>query len=367
VTKIEWTDETWNPVVGCTVVSPGCINCYAMKMAHRLAQMGIQVASKYEGLTKIVNGKAVWTGKARLDMASLDRPLGWRKPRMIFVNSMSDLFHEMLSDDDILLVLDVIRRCSLDGGSNCGKIDGEHTFQVLTKRAERMAAFMRRLRFDPYAVGDTALYLADDKRPATILKNLWLGVSVEDQKRAAERIPHLLATPAAVRWISAEPLLGPIDLAAIPFLDGDKRHRQDSLTGQALMYAKGVDGNPDMTVRIREPLLPSIAWVVAGGESGHGARLMHPDWARALRDQCAAAGVPFLFKQWGEFSPTEIGRSEFLNPMPERAGEQVIASDGSFSGYPTGETFHVMRRIGKKAAGRLLDGEMHDAYPVGVK
>jgi protein gp37 len=294
-TTIEWTDATWNPVRGCSIVSKGCTNCYAMKQAHRSSGAG----GAYEGLTKLTKGGPVWTGAIRELPELLDQPLRWQRPRRIFVNSMSDLFHEDVHGDFIDEVLDVIRRCNYGGVG--------HTFQILTKRAARMHDFMK--YYQP-------------------LPNLWLGVSVEDQAAAEERIPLLLQTPAAVRWISAEPLLGPIDLLQIT-------HHFTALSHEVFnsLYKK-------------EPLnrgqpRPRLDWVVAGGESGPGARPMHPDWARSLRDQCAAAGVAFFFKQWGSWTP-------YCAPLE---AEQVQLEGCN------------MRRVAKKAAGRQLDGRTHDEYP----
>jgi len=281
-TTIEWTDSTWNPVRGCALVSPGCTNCYAMKVAHRFSGKG----EAYAGLTKLTKGGPVWTGQVRELPELLERPLKWKHPRRIFVNSMSDLFHEDVHGDFIDAVLDTVRAAP------------RHTFQILTKRAARMQAFMRHYKPIP---------------------NLWLGVSVEDQARADERIPLLLQTPAAVRWISAEPLLGPIDLRDPPNDMGEPR----------FSYLERIDGTG-----------PRIDWIVAGGESGPGARPMHPDWVRSLRDQCGASSVPFFFKQWGAWAL----------PIPE-------------DGVPPGACDGRLYLVGKKAAGRHLDGRTHDEYP----
>lgn len=267
-TAIQWTDATWNPTVGCSLVSPGCTNCYAMKTAASLERrFG---SGKYSGLTTEVKGIPVWNGVVRLDPEALTQPLRWRRGRRIFVNSMSDLFHEALSDSDILQVLDVVRRCSYDGGSNCGKMIGEHTFQVLTKRADRMAKFMPMLRFNNTAgSGDCALYLDDDKYPPVVMRNLWLGVSVEDQARADERIEPLLATPAAVRFLSCEPLLGPLDLKK----------------------------------PVRRIAATRIDWVIVGGESGPRARPFGIEWAQSIVAQCVTDKVPCFVKQIGS-NPT---------------------------------------------------------------
>lgn len=249
MSKIEWTGETWNPIAGCSLASPGCTNCYAMGQARRNALMGTK---HYEGLTKVVNGKPVWTGKiVEAPEHILLKPLQHRKPTMWFVNSMSDLFHEDVPDDLILRVLDVIRQTSHDGGSNVGKIahgHGEHTYQVLTKRSARMLAFMSRLR------------------------------------RADERIPDLLATPAAIRFISAEPLLGPIDLTGY--------YLSDKCDGK---YPFPMLGHEHRTTRLH-----MLDWVIVGGESGHGARPMEIAWVRSIVEQCQASGVSVFVKQMGD-------------------------------------------------------------------
>ena len=309
-TSIEWATKVWNPLRGCSIVSAGCRSCYAMKQAHRFAGPG----GKYEGLTKMSGGGPVWTGEVRVVPEMLEAPLHWKKPQRVFVNSMSDLFHEDVPDSFIDQVFAVMALCS------------QHTFQVLTKRPQRAEDYLRS-QATLNGIGDSirrrsptpAMSIAEAMRAFGIevdpisrwwpLRNVWLGVSVEDQATADERIPLLLDTPAAVRWISAEPLLGQVDLPGL-FYYGTERSG-----GIVPLRAKGHT---------------MLDWVVAGGESGPKARPMHPDWARSLRDQCAAAGVPFLFKQWGEWAP---------------ANDKM--------GF----------RIGKKAAGRHLDGVLHDEYP----
>ena len=249
-TSIEWTEATWNPVRGCSVVSPGCTNCYAMRQAHRHANAG----GAYAGLTKLSKGGPVWTGEMRTVPELLDWPLRKRKPLYIFVNSMSDLFHEDVPDEFIRAVFSVMAQAK------------QHTFQVLTKRAARMRDLLEGWR-------KAGLTLREGC--GVTLPNVWLGVSVEDQRRADERIPLLLETPAAVRWISAEPLLEAINVERYFWHGvhvGEARHRTT----------------------------PSpLHWVVCGGESGPGARTFDIAWARLLRDQCRAAGVPYFLKQLG--------------------------------------------------------------------
>ncbi len=345
-TGIEWTDATWNPVAGCAVVSPGCTNCYAMKFAARLAAMG---QAKYQGLTQPSKAGPVWTGKIALDDAALIQPLRWKKPRRIFVNSMSDLFHESVPDDFIDKVFAVMA------------LTPQHTYQVLTKRADRMrsllhdwslfAANVRSEMNDQapgWGMGDDRIVEACIRISAGPLPNVWLGVSVEDQKFADERIPLLLDTPAAIRWISAEPLLGPIKLNDIE--DCDNHRNYDALRGQEIGGYRD-SGN-------------KLDWVVVGGESGPDARPMHPDWARSLRDQCGYAGVPFFFKQWGEWVDERDATASGHAPGPSMFDAQ---------GMPTGDRWHfydpddrlggAMIRIGKKAAGHLLDGVEHREFP----
>ena len=303
-TKIEWTDATWNPVTGCTKVSQGCKHCYAERDWARLQHL-LRFAGR--AFTEVV-----------CHPERLDQPLRWLKPRRIFVNSMSDLFHEDVPDEFIDRVFAVM------------SLSYRHTFQVLTKRPGRMRDYMMR---DPMtgALRDLAWQIAGWRNGQVTpfpRKNIWLGVSVEDQATADERIPLLLQTPAAVRWVSAEPLLGPIDLLRAGAIEMDS---VGCLTpGGGESFARGL-----------------VDWIVVGGESGPKARPMHPDWARSLRDQCASADVAFLHKQNGEF-----------------ASVSEVEGHGLHFVFPDGAT---VRRVGKKAAGRLLDGVQHDGYPRGVK
>lgn len=282
MTNIEWTDETWNPIAGCNDVSEGCRHCYARTMAGRLEAMGV---AKYAGLTVLQGSHRVWTGKISFDEKALLAPLRRKKPTRYFVNSMSDLFHPNVTDAQIDRVFAVMALCP------------QHTFQVLTKRPGRMLAYLTNeevqnrwcVAGNPFVVesaiplekyADRAMFRDDDGVFRSVfsqwpLPNVWLGVSVEDQKTADGRIPLLLQTPAAVRFISAEPLLGPIDFYAVD-IERPKWREEYGLCED--VYLK---------------------WVIVGGESGPGARPMHPEWARGLRDQCVAAGLPFFFKQWG--------------------------------------------------------------------
>ncbi|WAA19776.1 hypothetical protein SEA_SHWETA_56 [Mycobacterium phage Shweta] len=329
-TGIEWTDATWNPVTGCTEVSPGCDHCYAKTFAERFRgtpghyfERGFDVQLRYDKLLQ---------------------PMRWRRPRRIFVNSMADLFHDQVPDEYIAKVFAVMAAAR------------HHTFQVLTKRHGRMRSLLSSEAFRD-AVAEYAQQHADPTRGGSIptgpwdgpewwpLWNVWLGVSTENQQWADVRIPALLDTPAAVRFISAEPLLGPINL-----------HREWG-------YGPGID------------------WIIVGGESGPGARPMHPDWARALRDQRNTVGAAFLFKQWGEWgtaAPMDPhGRLDFR-------GGVVMTDDGNVyqpgdldwpDGPRRGEAHRAnfphhhptyLYRVGKKRTGRELDGRTWDQYPEAV-
>ncbi|WP_280317256.1 phage Gp37/Gp68 family protein [Nocardia wallacei] len=269
-TSIEWTDRTWNPVTGCDNVSPGCDNCYAMTMAKRLKAMG---NPKYQ-----TDGNPRTSGPGfgvAVHEKALREPFSWRKPSMVFVNSMSDLFHADIPDEFIARVFAVMAATS------------QHTYQILTKRHGRMASLVGSDRFESMVA---AAFLYDDTVPDGArtsgtwpLRNVWLGVSAEDQKRADLRIPALMKTPAAVRFVSAEPLLGPIDLNDAP-----------------------------------------LDWLIIGGESGPGARPMQAQWARSLRDQCEQLGIACHFKQagtvlakeWGAASKKGSDPAEWPEPFP---------------------------------------------------
>jgi len=267
-TNIEWSDETWNPVRGCTKVSAGCTNCYAMRQAHRFSGAG----KPYEGLTQIVKGKGPqWTGAVRTVPELLWEPLRWRKPRRVFVNSMSDLFHEDVPAGFIAHVFAVMAAAP------------RHEFQILTKRPARMALLLNDPSFwasvwghgMEHWWGTEDLARSDEIGPDHPLPNVWLGTSVEDQAAADERIPHLLRTPAAVRFLSCEPLLGPVNL--------ERNARPWGAGGASARW------------------LALLHWVIAGGESGPGARRCDVAWIRTLVDQCRAAAVPVFVKQVGAY------------------------------------------------------------------
>lgn len=382
-TNIEWSDATWNPIVGCSIVSPGCTNCYAMRSAgYRLD--GNPNTPQYAGTTMPSKSGPVWTGK--IGVASekvLTQPLRWRKPRMIFVNSMGDLFAEGVTDEMIDRVFAVMALCP------------QHIFQILTKRPERMREYLT--QYDGFGrwgfIEGWALKIAGEKAPRVAnrlkgktlayygganLPNVWIGVSVEDQKRADERIPILLDTPAAIRWISAEPLLGPVDLRRLRVADLSASAgfpMADALTGafyldpdkQAPFIRELIE---EVRSDRRDPEGIGLDWVVCGGESGKGARPMHPDWARSLRDQCASAGVAFLFKQWGEWAPQvgavdgwNIGDDPEISRFDHRDWQEDHWSEPFRPMWCDERDDDTVSRIGKKAAGRLLDGVLHDQYP----
>lgn len=257
-TGIEWTDATWNCLAGCEAVSPGCANCYAATMTRRLEAMG---QKDYAGLTTAKH----FNGVVRCLPDKLDIPLRRKKPTMYFVNSMSDLFHEDVPDEFIDKVFAVMALCP------------QHMFQVLTKRAERMRDYMRR------ATDNIAGPFAGGHIP-TDLPNVWLGVSVEDQQRADERIPHLLNTPAAIRFLSCEPLLGPVDLT---------RLRPKGLTWQDCLSGRAHAGLGVWTGE------PKVDWLIVGGESGPNARPCDVSSIRSLLQQGRAAGIPVFVKQLG--------------------------------------------------------------------
>ena len=352
MSKIEWTDETWNPIAGCSKVSPGCANCYAEKMAGRLEAMG---QAKYTGLT---GSHRVWTGKIAFDEKALLAPLkrkgkplydaqtgervGFGRGLRYFVNSMSDLFHENVTDEQIDRVFAVMALCP------------QHTFQVLTKRPERMKQYLSddNPRYTIRRIFDAAEKIDQEKgyvfdcdiyHP---LMNVWLGVSVENQKTADERIPLLLQTPAAVRFISAEPLLGAVDLLKTEYL---KAIAKPGWQGEKRYPFEGMLPDEDRT-----KLLHLLDWVIVGGESGPGARPMHPDWARSLRDQCEAAGVAFFFKQWGEYTSEQV-------PGVEVVLDTLKPGQCMTNGIKGHHTLYT--RVGKKAAGALLDGREWRQWP----
>lgn len=311
-TKIEWTEATWNPVTGCTPISPGCVHCYARRMAKRLAgRCGYPAAPNEFSVT--------------LHPDKLGEPLQWKKPRRVFVCSMSDLFHEDVPFEFIDRVFAV------------AAVSPQHTFQILTKRPHRMLDYLAEsVALDNWAHQIEDVVLQEFGHVTFIeppLPNVWLGATIENQEQADKRIPLLLQTPAAVRFVSVEPMLGPVNLS-----------------GMAGKYIDNflVSLNVRFHDRNRDFRRPGLDWIICGGETGPGARPMHPDWVRSLRDQCQEASVPFFFKSWGDCAPDCLcgGKDacrEIDRPEPGKPG--------------------VMFRCGKKASGRLLDGREWSEYP----
>jgi protein gp37 len=324
-THIEWTDATWNPITGCSIESPGCKHCYAMK----LAGTRLQHHPSRAGLTVDTKAGPVWNGEVRFNEQWLTEPLRWKRPRRIFVVAHGDLFHESVPDSWIDRVFAVMA------------LAPQHQFQVLTKRALRMREYLAPAEFDPLNSRLSRIQDAAYRMMATIdgrwnearamaareaviaaldpgefrgFANVWLGVSAENQHWLMQRATHLVETPAALRFLSYEPALDALDLE--PFLLPVRQWSNGWANNYPYQYPKH-----------------RLDWVICGGESGDGARPMRPDWARSVRDQCAAAGVPFLFKQWGSYAP--------LSTAPEG----------------------TMFRGTKKITGRLLDGVEHNGFP----
>jgi protein gp37 len=355
-TKIEWTDATLNVVNGCSVISPGCANCYAMRAGGRNLP-----GHPSTGLTMPSKAGHVWNGMVRFNARALVLPLHWRRPRTIFWNAHGDLFHNDVPDAWIDRCFAVMA------------LTPHHTHQVLTKRSARMQSYcgnpwtpQRIARVildeaDAWGVSGTAALAplgdrAREEDPSFVhwpLPNVWKGVSVEDQKRADERIPDLLATPAAVRFLSCEPLLGPVDLTNITGAEKSRDYGSPVHGWSAIWRNNGIGR-------------ACLDWVIVGGESGPGSRPMHPEWARALRDQCAAAGVPMLFKQWGDWAPGECASNTLLQRSVQTAG--WFDDRWSFETFSGDFDLHAddeptLFRAGKRAAGRLLDGVQHDGMP----
>ena len=343
--KIEWTDASWTPIrarnlvtdkVGwhCEHVSPGCVNCYSERQNKSGARGGTRLPFK-PGHRADIN--------LFLDETMLTQPLRWKKPRVVFVCSMTDLFADFVPEAWIDRVFAVMA------------LAPQHTFGVLTKRAKRM-----RLYCSDHAMPGRIQDVVDNMEPNGVWKfpghepwvmsgfplpNVYLGVSAEDQERADERIPELMETPAAGRFVSLEPMLGPIDLNRIDVGAWMNSYRPQHVPS---------DNDPICKWPLLSPFehmqsgytSPGLKGVILGGESGPGARPMHPDWARGVRDQCAAASVPFFFKQWGEWAPAALIPREEAHRWPICPGE------------PSGGVWSY--RVGKSRAGRLLDGIEHD-------
>ena len=347
---IEWTDATWNPITGCSLASPGCTNCYAMKLAGGRLRNHVSRA----GLTQESKAGPIWTGEVRFNEAWLAQPARWGRARLIFVCAHGDLFHESVPDEWIDRVWATMA------------VNTRHTFQVLTKRAARMRSYVVGLQarlggfmstVAEHPTGARPLWdLIDFAHFARPLPNVWLGASVEDQTRAEERLTDLARTPAAVRYVSYEPALGAVDFR--PWLWTS--NSLNTPTEYPMVHGP----------RFGEAIVPAerIHQIIVGGESGPRARPMHPEWARKVRDDCTATDTAFLFKQWGSWAPTEqfdcdpsahkAYAGELLTMTGNESGPAVFAFPTTFVARP-----ELLRPIGKKAAGRILDGRTHDGTP----
>lgn len=360
---IEWCDATWNCLRGCSMAHGselgGCLNCYATTVACRFSGPGLP----YEGLARQTRNGPRWTGEVRFVEEKLMQPLHWNRPRRIFVNSMSDCFHSAVTAEQLDQMFAMMALCP------------QHVFMILTKRPERMNEYFLFRKGSPPPAGSCA-----DITPAMVfraamemvknsdaaakgsrrmretytagrypwpLPNVMLGVSVENQETAEARIPLLLQTPAAIRFLSAEPLLAPLDLT-----------RLRTYRGALIDCLQGDVFSPQGEIYAGAP--SSLDLVIVGGESGPGARPMALEWARSLRDQCQAAGISYFFKQWGEHCPfTYTGSSS-----------QFIGQNGEVSYCDKGQVhqwdekgYHLSVRVGKKRAGRLLDGKEWNEFP----
>jgi protein gp37 len=356
-TQIQWTSSTWNPIVGCSPASSGCAGCYAVRDAWRMAHNPHpSIRATRAGLAEKTPAGVRWTGLVRCLPEVLDVPLHWGKPRRVFVCSQSDLFHDAVPEEFIAEVFAVMA------------LTPRHTYQVLTKRPRRMAQLLNSPAFIE-AVRSIAERRASARRLPLAwswpLPNVEAGVSIEDQDAADARVPSLLATPAAVRWLSCEPLLGPVNLRRV----ADPVNGScvlDVLEGRRLTWDNRTPDRPALRAPINR-----IGWVVCGGEAGPRSRPMHPDWARGLRMQCSSSNVPYFFKSWGDWRP---------NPAPHAA---VRRREDAGKIHPWGESrIHaiatpadanddagdawLLERVGKGAAGRELDGRTWDEMPARV-
>lgn len=321
--KIEWTGRTLEVTGGCSECSPGCRGCFARGLIWRFAHKKGSQHDKYRGLVEKVNGKLRWTGKIVLFREHLEQPLKRKKPTTYFVDSRSDLFHPGVNIGWLTHIFDTIEQCP------------QHTFQILTKRPEQALKMM----WGRHEDNNGWRYFAE----TSFHPNIWFGVTVCNQEEADKKIPILLQIPAAVRFVSIEPMLGAIDIRPYlpPIVTVGKNHRL-------------IDRPKEKIIADQE-----IHQVIVGGESGPGARPMHPDWARGIRDQCVAAGVPFFFKQWGEWiAPGLSGPLMGGIPSPScKLKSYTFPGDGHFC--------KKVYRVGKKKAGCLLDGKSWSEYPKG--
>lgn len=354
-TEISWTHvqlpngkvikgDTWNPLLGCDKISPGCKNCYAIKTAW-IRQHNPKMNKRFAGLVeKNKNGSLNWTGRINLVYDSLYKPIT-SSPKIYFVNSMSDLFHEDVPVTFIASVYAVMYLCP------------NSVFQVLTKRSRHMRvvlnseSFLYGLRHEIERIQSEYKQYINYPLPGKIfpLKNVLQGVSVENQNTASVRIPHLLSTPAYTRFLSCEPLLGNITF--------DYRWLKEWCPEHDIV-AGGCSHN--MHTKRDKEKFTKIDWIIAGGESGNSLYpTMHPDWVRSIRDQCSEYNVPFFFKQWGNWIPIEKGDGDGKKGL--KSNQQWINLSGGSGMH--GEEIYRMQRVTKKAAGCLLDGVIHDQYP----
>lgn len=367
-TGINWTNATWNPLVGCSIVSPGCINCYAMHQAARIQRM--QPSSHYVGTTKQVNGNTVWTGVLKSAPEHIwEAPLRWQKPRKIFVNSMSDLFHENMPVEYIDRVFAVMYLAS------------RHTFQVLTKRPAVMSKYLHDKQ-TPIRIAELVKSYTDRadifgqavrregwlKAAAMPYKNVWLGVTVENQKAADERIPILMAVPAAIRFLSVEPLIGPVALKFVRCINGcgfispvpvNNGKDYGCPECHSIVNAMRMVSRPGLFF-YKKP----IDWVIVGGESGDDARPMHPSWAENIMRECMTAGVPFFFKQWGQWQPDD-GLLHAKNIVENMPLVRVPFSGGEFRRSDAKHTDAIMVPAGRfgNAVHRNIGGREFSEFP----
>lgn len=354
-TGIEWSDATWNPITGCTVYSPGCTNCYAMKLAG--SDPKLKDHPSRAGLTVETKAGPVWTGEVRFNPQWLEQPTHWRKPRMIFVVAHGDAFHDEVPCEWLDAILSVAADCP------------QHIFQILTKRAAGARAYFRTLAHRPLEIAQSIATHRPDVEPiirnaiverlarwsARPLPNVWLGASVEDQTRADERLSELLAIPAALHFASYEPALGPIDWTAVA--PGLASHEA---LGYVLDTLRGLIVTEDG--RTATQATGRLDWIIAGGESGPNARPGHPGWYLQTRDQCEEAKVAFMFKQWGNWrhEPLPDG-SAIPVPAPNDPDRRVVGWNGS--GSLKSPVALMVHEKSKRKAGNLLDGAQYLAFP----
>lgn len=345
MTKIEWTDATWNPVTGCSPVSAGCAHCYAAGMTRRLARIA-PTHKRYGGLVGI--GKTHFNKKIRLNGDELQRPFRWHKPRMVFVCSMSDLFHPQVPFEFIDRVFAVMA------------LTPQHTYQVLTKRPERFAEYLSDVRMAERVYDAQARWNASprERRGRWPFRNVWLGTSCEDQAAADERIPHLLRCPAAVRFVSLEPLLGPIDVGLqsatcgccdrwpsrwvvlrCPVRSDIPHSVRQPVDRVADVGVHRAIGNMHGALSIRTPggllgikppefeCLPALDWVIVGGESGPRARPCNVEWIRDIVQECKAAAVRCFVKQLGANPTTEFLRCPECGWISDEDGWDALGAD----------------------------------------